>query len=56
MALWAFKLWPSSNGIYEIDADSEDNAPIYNINGQKVKTQLPGNIYIKNGRKYVKKF
>ncbi|MGN1376577.1 MAG: pectinesterase family protein, partial [Prevotella sp.] len=56
MALWAFKFWPSSDGIDEIEADNEDNAPIYNIQGLKVKTTVPGNIYIRNGKKFVKPF
>ena len=53
MALWALKLWPSTNGINEVMTDWNDNAPIYNIQGLKVKSPMRGGIYIKNGKKYI---
>jgi hypothetical protein len=45
----------SSTGINGIDADAaDDNAPIYNLAGQKVTKAYKG-VVIKNGKKYMQK-
>lgn len=35
------------------DFATDDNAPIYNLQGMRVKNPVPGQIYIKNGKKFV---
>ena len=38
------------------DNNADDaNAPVYNLQGQRVSGNLPGGVYIKNGRKFVVK-
>ena len=43
-----------STGINSVDADADDNAPAYNIAGQRVNKSHKG-IIIKNGHKYLNK-
>ena len=42
------------NAIDTVTAQDDDNAPIYNIAGQRVEKAVKG-IYIRNGKKFVVK-
>lgn len=41
-------------GINEVQADSADNSPVYNLNGARVSNLQKG-VYVKNGRKFIVK-
>lgn len=42
-----------TNGIETIERNSRNDAPRYNLNGQRISSQAKG-LYIQNGKKYVK--
>lgn len=45
---------PDESGIGDIIADSqEEDGPIYNLQGIRVTNPQPGQIYIRNGRKFI---
>jgi Uncharacterized conserved protein len=45
---------PDESGIGDIIADSqEEDGPIYNLQGIRVSNPQPGQIYIRNGRKFI---
>ncbi len=59
MAMWAMKLWPgAASGIHGVIVDMEsmdDNAPTYNLQGQRVTELLKGQIYVRKGKKFLVK-
>ena len=48
-----FKIIGGSAGINKAAVNNEEDAPVYNLQGIKVETLIPGNIYIKNGKKFI---
>lgn len=57
MAVWLLKLWPGlSDGINDLTAgDDTGDGKIYNLQGQRISTPKIGQIYIKNGHKFIMK-
>ena len=45
---------PETNGLQSVEASVSDNAPVYNLSGQKVGNSYKG-IIIRNGKKYINK-
>lgn len=43
------------SGIESVTIDNQNTGVIYNLNGQHVNQPMPNTIYIKNGKKYVKR-
>lgn len=47
MALWALNLWPgTSTGISETMVGQAQDAEVYSLDGMRVSSQQPGNVYI----------
>ena len=45
---------PETDGLQSVEASVSDNAPVYNLSGQKVGNSYKG-IIIRNGKKYINK-
>jgi hypothetical protein len=45
---------PETDGLQSVEASVSDNAPVYNLSGQKVGKSYKG-IIIRNGKKYINK-
>ena len=54
LKIYSIEVESVSDGIGTIQADEDDNAPVYNLNGQRVNTPRKG-IYIKKGKKVLVK-
>lgn len=57
MAIWALNLWPgSSSGIADLTTEkSVNDGKVYNLKGQRVSHLVPGQVYIKDGKKVIVK-
>lgn len=56
MAVWALRLWPAGDSaVDEIELDKIGDGAIYNLQGIRVDNPLPGEIYIRNGKKFLLK-
>ena len=42
-----------TSGIHDMMSDNQNDAPVYDTMGRKAKHERKGNLYIRNGRKYV---
>lgn len=49
-----FKGYSGINGISAETPELSTDAPIYDLHGRHISNPLPGTVYIRNGRKYVK--
>lgn len=52
---WFLALKPASyqDSVDSIEAEGNENLPIYDLTGQCVRHPLPGQIYIRNGKKFI---
>ncbi len=57
IAVWAMKMWPGDpTGINDVEFNAtEENAPVYNLHGQRVDALRKGQIYIRKGKKFMVK-
>lgn len=44
---------PGAAGITDVTTDAKNDATLYDLTGRIVKNPTPGNLYIRNGRKYL---
>ena len=54
LKIYSIEVESVSDGIVTVQVDEDDDAPVYNLNGQRVNTPRKG-IYIKNGKKVLVK-